>query len=286
MSRARCATRAACTIVIACIAGASSAGATGIVDNFASYAVGSFPSPPWQDVGAVAPEPPIAPLPSGTVISTTDAFGHPIQAFEPVSALAASAGIFQPVAVSSSYSLHADIRVDQYSDAPFDTVDDWAMELAFAQEDGNFAGAPQVGVYASSLTQGWRLYFVGSVSGSADISLGVAAPVGEWFTVGLTVNALTGAYDATIEDTATGTILTNSAGLLPGWTAADDTFDTVAFFKGDLSSGDTIGDTAAVTNINATAAPEPAGWLILGTGLVALLLVGEGRRRIVTPAGG
>jgi hypothetical protein len=283
MSRLRYAACAAS--VISCVAGASSAGATGIVDNFASYVVGSFPSPPWQDVGAVDPTTPIAPLPSGTVIATTDAFGHPIHAFEPASAVASSAGIFQPVPVSSSYSLHADIRVDQYSNAPASTVDDWAMQLTFAQEDGNFAYAPQFGVYASSLTQGWRLYFVGSVSGSADIALGVAAPVGEWFTVGLTLNALTGAYDATIEDTATGTILTNSTGLLPGWTAADDTFDTVAFFKGDLSPGDTIGDTAAVTNINATAVPEPAGWVILGTGLVALMLLGLDRRRIVTAGG-
>ena len=107
--------------------------------------------------------------------------------------------------------------------------------------------------------------------------------MGEWFTVGLTLNALTGAYDATIEDTATGTILTNSTGLLPDWTVADDTFDSVAFFKGDLSSGDTIGDTAAVTNINVIASvPEPGGGMVLGTGLAALSLLGMQRRRPVS----
>lgn len=273
----------AVTVVMACMAGAPSAGATGIVDNFASYAVGSFPSPNWQDVGTVSPSPPIAPLPSGSVISTTDAFGNAIQAFEPVSALASSAGIFQSVPVSSSYSLRADMRVDQYSDAPSSTALDWAMQLTFAQVGDNFAYAPQVGIYASSLTQGWRLYFLGAASGSADIDLGVGAPVGEWFTVGLTLNALTGAYDATIEDTATGTILTNSTGLLPDWTVADDTFDSVAFFKGDLSSGDTIGDTAAVTNINVIASvPEPGGGMVLGTGLAALSLLGMQRRRPVS----
>ena len=129
----------AVTVVMACMAGAPSAGATGIVDNFASYAVGSFPSPNWQDVGTVSPSPPIAPLPSGSVISTTDAFGNAIQAFEPVSALASSAGIFQSVPVSSSYSLRADMRVDQYSDAPSSTALDWAMQLTFAQVGDNFA---------------------------------------------------------------------------------------------------------------------------------------------------
>ena len=46
------------------------------------------------------------------------------------------------------------------------------MQLTFAQEDGNFASAPQVGLYASSFTHGWRLFFVGAVSGDADIDLG------------------------------------------------------------------------------------------------------------------
>lgn len=286
MFRATYTTCTAVTIVILCMAGAPSAGATGIVDNFSSYAVGSFPSPNWQDVGTVSPIPPIAPLPSGSVISTTDAFGHSIQAFEPVSTLASSAGIFQSVPVSSSYSLHADMRVDQYSNAPSSTILDWAMQLTFAQTGENFASAPQVGIYASSLTQGWRLYFFGTASGSADIDLGVPAPVGEWFTVGLTLDALTGAYDATIEDTATGTILTNSSGVLPDWTIADDTFDSVAFFKGDLSSGDTIGSTAAVTNINVTAAvPEPGAGTVLGTGLAALLLLGSKRRRRLSDRG-
>src|SRR5271168_996777 len=98
--------------------GAPHARATGIVDNFASYPVGSFPASPWQDVGTVDPSPPVSPVPSGEVIETTDAFGNPTKAFSTVSALASSAGIFQDVANSSFYTLHADIRVDQYSNAP------------------------------------------------------------------------------------------------------------------------------------------------------------------------
>jgi hypothetical protein len=40
--------------------GASSAWATGIVENFESYPVGTFPVPAWQDVGTVDPTPPIS----------------------------------------------------------------------------------------------------------------------------------------------------------------------------------------------------------------------------------
>ena len=194
----------------------------------------------------MSPSPPIAPLPSGTIIETTNAFGQPTKAFEPVSSLASSAGIYQSVSVSSFYTLGADIRVEQYSNAPLSTVEDWPMQLTFAQKGANFAYAPQFGLYASSFTQDWRLYFLGAATGSADIDLGVAAPIGEWFNVSLSLDALNGAYDAIVKDIATGKILTNSVGVLPDWTAADDTFDTVAFFKGDLSPGDTVGDTVAV----------------------------------------
>ncbi len=271
MARTMCCASLALTAIAVFAMGTPYARATGIVDNFQSYPVGSFPSPTWLDVGTVDPSPPIAPIPSGSVISTTDAFGHPTKAFEPVSSVASSAGIYQSVPNSNFYTLHANMRVDQYSNAPSSTIEDWAMQLTFAQVLSNFEGTPQFGLYASSFTQGWRLYFQGAAGGFADIDLGVAAPVGEWFTVGLDLNALTGAYDATITDTATGALLTNSIGLLPGWTAADNTFDSIAFFKGDLSPGDTIGDTAAVTDINVTATvPEPAGWLLLATGLVAL----------------
>jgi hypothetical protein len=252
--------------------GASSAWATGIVENFESYPVGSFPVPTWQDVGTVDPTPPISPLPSGNVVLTTDAFGNPTQAFSTVSALASSAGIFQNVAASSFSTLHADIRVDQYSDKPASTVEDWAMQLTFAQKAINFSVTPQVGLYASSFNQGWRLFFIGADSGSADIDLGVPAPVGEWFSVELSLNALTGGYDATIADTLTGAILTHDTGLLPDWTAADNVFDTVAFFKGDLSVGDTIGDVGVVDNINVTASvPEPPVWLMLIAGMAALM---------------
>ena len=151
------------------------------------------------------------------------------------------------------------------------------MQLTFAQVGVNFAVAPEFGLYASSLTQDWRLYFLGAASGYADIDLGVAAPVGEWFTVELSLDATDGAYDAIITDTATAQVLTNSIGVLPDWTGADDVFDSVAFFKGDLSPGDTIGDTAAVNDVNVTATvPEPVTISIFGVGLAGAAAV---RRR-------
>jgi hypothetical protein len=272
---------ASLAIALATIAGSTvvpqSARAAPIVDSFQEYAVGTFPSPTWQDVGTVDPEPPIAPVPSGTIIETTNAFGQPTRAFEPVSSLASSAGIYSAVPVSTSYTLSANMRVDQYSNAPASTVQDWAMQLTFAQVGVNFAYAPEFGLYASSLTQDWRLYFTGAATGYADIDLGVAAPIGEWFTVKLSLDATDGAYDAIIIDTATGQILTNSAGILPDWTAADDTFDSIAFFKGDLSPGDTIGDTAAINDVDVTATvPEPFTLSLFGAGLAG---AGALRRR-------
>jgi len=75
------------------------------------------------------------------------------------------------VPVSTYYLLRADVRVDRYSDAPTFTTEDWAMQLTFGRNGvDNWAYTPQLGIYASSLTRGWRL-FSNNPSASIDLDL-------------------------------------------------------------------------------------------------------------------
>lgn len=251
-----------------------------ITDNFESYAVGTtFPALQWSDVGAVLPEPPVAPLPSATVITTTDAFGNATQALSTVGALAASKGIFAPVPVSLNYSLAADVRVDRYSDHSDSTTSDWAMQLTFAQVGiRNFATTPQAGIYASSLTQGWRLFLISSNGGAAfaDIDLGAAANTDTWYRLELTLDVNTGAFHSRVSDIAKAQLLIDRTDVITNWQPQDARFDSFAFFGGELSPDDTVGNIGIVDNVNivATPVPEPGTVFLLTTGLACLFVSG------------
>jgi len=252
--------------------------ATGISDNFESYALGSFPSPTWQDVGTVMA--PGQTLPSATVVSTTDAHGNPTQALAVADYIAPSRGIYATVPVSGTYSLAADIRVDQYSLYPDNTASDWAMQLTFAEAGvSNFAFTPQAGIYASSLTGDWRLFLIGGPG--ADIPLGVPAVVGTWYHVELDFNANTDTFHSIIEDAATGTVLVNQFNTISGLTPAETEYDSIAFFGGETSTNPGRPDLAVVDNVNISAVgtvPEPSGLVLLGSGLAAF--VGAIRRKL------
>jgi hypothetical protein len=272
-------------IVTSLLGAASMARATGVADDFESYAVGTFPSSQWSDAGAFMPIPPVASLPSATVVSTTDAFGNPTQALAVTDQVAAVSGIYQAVPLSSQYSLAADMRVDRYSNNPDTVTTDWAMQLTFAQLTRTFYNTPQAGIFASSLTQGWRVFLIDSTDTVfADIDLGVAATTGTWYRVGFDLDAGTGAYRVRITDIATSTLLTDTSGVFAGWTADSGRFDAVSFFDGEGSPTATIGNLALVDNINveATPVPEPSSALLLALGLggVAAAL----RRRALQPS--
>jgi hypothetical protein len=240
-----------------------------ISDNFESYALGTFPSPTWLDAGVPFADP-RTPIPSATVVATTDAFGHPTQALQIANAVSYSRGIYAPVAISTQYSLAADIRVDQYSDHPANTVSDWAMQLTFAQAGaGNFAFIPQAGIYASSLTGRWRLFSQGAVF--ADIDLGVPASIGTWYYVQLSFDVGTATFHSVIEDAATGSVLVNRFDTVAGLNLANTQYNAIAFFGGEASTGDTVGDVSTVDNVNISAStPEPSTLLLIGTGLALL----------------
>ena len=266
---------ALCSLIVSAGTVATS-GATGIVDNFESYALGTLPGPAWLDVATFDPQAPFATLPSAFVVSTSDAFGSPTQAVAVRDENARVAGIYSPVPVSSTYSLAADLRVDRFSNgAPF-PASDWAMQLTFAQLTSNFYSTPQAGVYASSLTGGWRLFLIdstGTVFDDEDLGLPVA--LGRWSRVAFDLNTLTGGWHVTIGDVAAGTTLLDSSGVFSGWTPASGLFDSVAFFDGDPDG--TLGNLAYIDNVNVTATPVPEP----GTLSLLLLggLLGAGRRR-------
>ena len=270
--------RAVLIVMLVMVAHSLPVHAGSITDNFQSYPVGSFPAPQWSDVGAVLPEPPVAPLPSAMVITTIDAFGNTTQALSTVGALAASKGIFAPIPVSLTYSLAADVRVDRYSDHSDSTTSDWAMQLTFAQVGiRNFATTPQAGIYASSLTQGWRLFLISSNGGapSADTDLGGAASVGTWYRLELTLDVTTGAFHSRVSDIAQGQLLVDRTDVIPNWQPQDGQFDSFAFFGGELSPDDTVGNVGIVDNVNVVAAavPAPRTVVLVAAGLACLLLL-------------
>jgi hypothetical protein len=239
-----------------------------ISDNFQSYALGSFPSPTWLDAGAVVADP-RTPVPSAFVVATTDAFGNPTQALAIANAVSFSRGIYASVPVSSAYTLTADIRVDQYSDHPGATAEDWAMQLTFAQAGvDNFAFTPQAGIYASSFTGGWRLFVIPAASGpGVDLDLGVPATVGTWYNVHLDLLVGTATFHSVITDAATGTVLVNRFDTIAGLLPADMPYDSIAFFGGETSPGDTVADLSVVDNVNIAGTPEPTTILLIGSGL-------------------
>jgi hypothetical protein len=247
-----------------------------VVDDFESYLLGTLPAPLWLDAGAVLPTPPVPPFPSAFVISTTNAFGAPTQAVTTVGAVATSKGIYTSVPISSFYSLHADVRVDRYADNPANPASDWAMQLTFGQNGvENWAFTPSAGIYASSLTGGWRIYVI-ALSNIVDIDLGVPATVGTWYTVSQTLDVNTGQFHSRIVDAATGTVLTDQFHVIPGWVPGEARYDAFAFVGGDTSPLNTVGNIGVVDNVNVSAVPEPSTVALVGLGLLAL---GAGARR-------
>ena len=247
---------------------AAPVGAAPISDNFEGYSLGAFPSPTWSDVGAVHNFGQI--LPSATVVSTTDAFGNTTQAVAIRDQVTSSRGIYAPTNIGRFYSLAADLRVDQYATGAQFTTSDWAMQLTFAHNGiASYNGTPQAGIYASSLTQGWRLFLIGELGLSADIDLGVAANVGIWYRLTFDADALTGNFHTRITDVLSGTQLLDNTQAIAGWTPGEANWDSIAFFGAELTGA--TSNQAVVDNVNiSSSVPEPDTLFLFGAAGLAL----------------
>ncbi|HTY17811.1 MAG TPA: PEP-CTERM sorting domain-containing protein [Myxococcota bacterium] len=265
--------RRLCVCLLAAAALAAPARAASIFDDFESYAPGSFPSPTWSDVRSVAL--PNAPLPSAQVIATTDAFGHPTQALQTLDAVSPSEGIYTSIDPADQHDLAGDVRVDRYGTLGpgASPSSDWPAMLGLsdiiAGSDVCCFPTPQLGIYASTQTQGWRLYAIDAAGNATDIDLGAAAAVGTWYHVDLDVDALTGSVTSRVVDIATGTLVIDRTDVIPGWTATD--FDAIAFFDGELSEPDVAG-LGSLDNVSYAAVPEPGTLSLVSLGLVAASL--------------
>lgn len=268
---------------------ASFAAPIGVADDFEDETVGTFPNG-WLDVGALNPDAPNPPLPSSLVVSTTDAFGNPTQALSLVDAVAESQGIYRVVPQSSRYTSRADVRIDRYAGIGQDatTVSDWAIEVGVNRRVGatDFAYLPSVGVFASTLTQGWRLY-VTTENVYVDLDLGAGAAPGTWYTVEVDLDVFAATVRSLILDTATGNVLVDVTTLLPDfgpWDAVvDGVFDVEGFFDGELT-GTGPGTLVVIDNVDQSVVPvaEPGTLAVLVLGLAG---VGFASRRRVSTAG-
>ena len=220
-------------------------------ETFKHDAVGSFPNG-WIDAALVDPANP-APKPSAEVVRTTDAFGHPTKALATLPAIADSQGIYRPIESSDFYSLHADVRVDQFSgfDPTPDLVAcgcppgteiglDFPMQVGFGQLQGttDLAHVPTIAVLASSETGTWQI-LAATTNVLADIDLGLPVTLGQWYGIDVDLDALTGTLHDRITDAATGAVLNDTTVSLldfGAWNpAVDGMFDVADFIEGEVS---------------------------------------------------
>jgi len=261
----------ATTVVLLLLALSGSGFAANISDNFESYAIGTFPSPTWTDLQAIFPDP-HTPVPSATVVSTTDAFGHATQALTLANSPSPNRGILAPVPVSGFYTMSGDIRVDQYSDHPLNYASDFPMEMGFVNTTSpNVCCAPSAGIYASSQLGTWRVFVNTRADVIADFDLGVPATLGTWYTLQFSFSLATSTIHSVIVDTATGTVLVNQFDFVPGMDLAATGYNAIGYFGSDpIGFGDTIGDVGTVDNASGTTTPEPTTFLLIGSGLSLL----------------
>jgi len=241
-----------------------------LADDFESYALGTFPSPTWKDLGTIMPDGSI-PDPSALIERKTTESNTQTHAVNFGDYYGYCSGIYAGTTVDRFYDLSVDVRVDRFgTEVPDTNPGDWPVAVGFNSFDStsNPSGWNSIEVYASTLSKGWRLYgFDGTTL--FDVDLGASVQAGYWYTVTMSFDNLTGSATTKITNLRTNTVVVNQVDTLSGWPTP--TLDTVALLDGDDSYGDPLAVTglANIDNVNAQVTPEPCSMVLLGVGCVA-----------------
>lgn len=201
-------------LALACCLNLNAAQAS-LVENFESYAPGSFPAAAWLDAASFQPTPPGYPavsVPSARVVSTGDALGQATQALQLADALGSARGIYTVDGVAPLKTVQSDVRVLRYSNGDPAVAPAWLdtpFSLGFMA--ANPGASPFANLYISSSTRSWHLFYDGvfaaDPSGIDDYDLGLAADLERWYTASLSYDTVHRSLRAQVNDTASGQVL-------------------------------------------------------------------------------
>lgn len=245
-----------------------------IADNFEGYVIGGLPGGVWQDAVNFIDEP-THPGDSISVIQTVDAFGNATRAVQIGDHVGTSGGLMASVDAAATQRFEIDLRLDQQGNG---SSPNWMSAVGFFQDTDqtDFNWGPQAVVYASGNGR-FRLFVQnndGRGSASRDFGMGQGQwALDTWYRVSLEVDSVSGVFDASVTDIATGEVLSSTNRTYAGWNAEFGQYDLVSVNDGEYGSNPgTIGNMASYDNANYVPAPGAIGVLTVG----ALL---SGRRR-------
>lgn len=265
---------------VASLLATPAARAAAIHEDFESFATGAFPSSTWTDSATLYPPVPgypTPPVPSATVVQTTDAWGQPTQALALVDALGSPKGANTVIGNPDGMVISADLRIDRFSNGDPDVV---AVDQDSAANVGLLNTGPEGSsavIYVSSVSHDWHFWYNGSNCTSplaCDVALGGQAQLGHWYTASVAFDKADYRFDLRVADTATGATLLAGSVAYGGPGALDDPFDSVLLWGLEASATDpplpgeaTIANLTVFDNVRVSPVPEPSRAVLLPIGL-------------------